>query len=63
MEGRREIYDRKVKEISSRCEVCRKGAFPPSVERCDECTIGRKLRMLEAEFADVTGWSHKIWKT
>lgn len=61
MENRREIYDRKTNELAKRCEICRKGRFPPSAERCDECTTGRKMRMLEVEYADVTGWSHEKW--
>lgn len=62
METRRETYDRKNEELSKRCEVCRSGRFKPSPERCDECNTGRKVRMLEAEYADVTGWSHTKWK-
>lgn len=61
MESRRETYNRKVSELSKRCTECRKGAFKPSPERCEECTTGRKMRMLEAEYADVTGWSHTKW--
>ena len=63
MGTKREEYDRKRNEISKRCETCRKGISAPSIERCDECTVGRKLRMLEVEYASVTGWSHKSWQT
>lgn len=63
METKREEYDRKREEASKRCKICRKGRYAPPLERCDECTVGRKLRMLEAEYASVTGWSHERWKT
>lgn len=60
---RQESYNEKRKKLSKRCEDCRKSIFPPTSERCNECTIGRKLRMLEVEYSDVTGWTHNIWKT
>lgn len=63
MATKKEVYEQKRKEFSKRCETCRKGRYAPSIERCEECTIGRKLRMLEAEYASVTGWSHEAWKT
>ncbi len=61
MESRKNAYDRKTKELSERCMVCRSGVFKPSIERCEECTTGRRMRMLETEYADVTGWSHTKW--
>lgn len=61
MEGRRKAYDRKVSELLERCEKCREGVFKPSPERCEECTTGRKIRMLETEYDDVTGWDHTKW--
>ena len=60
-ETRQETYKRKSGELLKRCVSCRNSPYPPSVERCDECTIGRRLRMLESEYSDVTGWSHSTW--
>lgn len=61
LQQRKERYETRRAEHTKRCEMCRKSPFPPSIERCEECTTGRKLRMLEVEYSDVTGWSHKIW--
>lgn len=60
---RKESYEKKRSETSKRCITCRKSLYPPTPERCEECTTGRRLRMLEAEYSDVTGWSHDKWKT
>ena len=56
-EARREAYERKRQEILKNCEGCRM----QSAERCTSCTFGKRLRWLEAEYADVTGWSHGKW--
>ena len=61
MEDRKDIYNRRVKEISQKCKSCRSGKFPPSPERCEECSVGRRLRWLETEYSDVTGWGHAKW--
>ena len=61
MNERKEAYERKRKELEEKCILCRKQQTL-SFERCNYgCTTGKKLRMLEAEYADVTGWSHKMW--
>ena len=63
LEQRRADYERKCAEHNSRCETCiKQSSFPITAERCGECTICRKLRMLEVEYSDVTGWSHETWK-
>lgn len=62
-ETRRETYERRKAELEKNCERCRKLQQHPTPERCDYgCTIGKKLRWLETEFSDVTGWSHKNWQ-
>lgn len=61
-EERRKQYERKVVALEKNCETCRK-TQNPTIDRCNyHCSIGRKLRMLEAEYSDVTGWSHNHWK-
>ena len=60
--NRQENYEKKREELEVQCAKCRTSTFMPTSERCDYgCTIGRKLRMLEAEYSDVTGWSHNKW--
>lgn len=49
--GKEQIYSRNAQNAY----------FKPSADCCDECTIGRRLRFLEAEYSDVTGWSHSKW--
>lgn len=63
MENTRQLaYETKKKELSQICENCRK-TQSPSTERCEyHCSNGRRLRWLEAEYSDVTGWNHKRWK-
>lgn len=61
MASRKEQYENKRKEISAQCTKCRGRKYPPPLERCEECTTGRRLRMLETEYSDVTGWSHSKW--
>lgn len=61
MSSREEIYQKKQNELLTQCNKCRK-VSTPSFERCNyDCTIGRRLHMLEVEYSDVTGWSHKHW--
>lgn len=60
--NRREHYEKKREDLNKNCERCRKTQHP-TIERCNyHCSIGRKLRMLEAEYSDVTGWSHDHWR-
>lgn len=59
-ESRKEAYERRKSELLKRCESCRK-TQKPTPERCDSCTTGKRLRWLETEYSDVTGWSHKKW--
>ena len=61
MSERKEIYYRKSEALLKRCSRCRSSVYPPTPDRCDECTTGRKLRMLETEYSDVTGCSHDNW--
>ena len=60
---RKEQYERKRDKLMEICTRCRKRSImPPSYERCDSCSTGRKLRMLEAEYRDVVGFgAHKDW--
>lgn len=59
--NREEEYEKKRRVLEEKCiECCRKSM--PTIERCAYgCTIGRRLRRLETEYSDVTGWSHKKW--
>lgn len=61
---REEQYEEKRKKLEKRCQKCKETSLiPPSYDRCDyHCTIGRKIRYLESEYSDVTGWSHENWK-
>lgn len=62
MEERKEIYNKKREKLEEECTKCRKRSyFKITPERCEDCTVGRKIRMLETEYSDVTGWSHKKW--
>ena len=55
---RKNAYEKKQQELKKYCANCKS----PSVEHCEYgCNIGRKLRYLEAEDADVTGWTHELW--
>lgn len=60
---RAEEYEKKRKQLEEICIKCRKDnkIFPPTAERCNSCRTGNKLRWLQTEYADVTGWSHKLW--
>jgi len=60
MENRKEEYEKRKKELLKRCESCRK-TQTRTPERCGSCTNGKRLRWLETEYSDVTGWSHKKW--
>ena len=63
MKERLAAYKEKQEELKAICIKCRKEnrIFPPTIERCDSCTTGKRRRWLETEYADVTGWSHSIW--
>lgn len=58
-EARKEAYERKREELLKHCAICRTRQIP-TPDHCEYgCTTGRKLRYLESEYADVTGWYHK----
>ena len=63
METRKQTYERKQNELLERCRICT-GYNSPTPECCDYgCSTGKKLRWLEVEYADVTGWNHQgNWK-
>lgn len=54
---RKEQYEERRKELEKHCTGCK----TRSSERCNWCTWGKKLRWLQTEYSDVTGWSHKLW--
>ena len=59
---RKAAYQRRQEPLEARCKRCRE-ISSPSIDRCNyHCDNGRRLRMLEVEFSDVTGWSHDNWK-
>ena len=58
LEERKAAYEQRRAELEKHCNGCR----TRSVERCDSCTWGKKLRWLQTEYSDVTGWSHSLWK-
>lgn len=59
---RKAAYERKQAEMLERCKRCMKNG-QPSTERCTyHCDNGKRLRWLEAEYSDVTGWSHQNWR-
>lgn len=60
-DGRKKAYERRMEELQKICERCRKMSGEPTSERCTYCANGEKVRWLEAEYYDVTGWSHKKW--
>ena len=55
---RKQEYERKRENLIANCKKCNLC----SIERCDECIIGKRLRWLESEYSDITGWTHKKWK-
>lgn len=61
---RAEQYQAKRDAILKQCEICRRQNhyFPPTAERCDSCTFGKRMRYLENEYSDINGWSHKDWQ-
>ena len=64
IEERKAAYEKKREELNKRCDICRKQnrIFKPTAERCSSCTVGQRLRWLQTEYSDVTGWSHeKTW--
>ena len=61
---RRAEYERKRESLLKICKVCRQQnkIFPPTSDRCDYgCDTGKRIRWLETEYSDVTGWTHKKW--
>lgn len=62
MDERKEAFQKKTAELSKRCTICMKQSyFAPTPDRCEECNIGRRIRALETEYSDVTGWTHSKW--
>lgn len=63
MDTRREAYERKRKQLLEWCGLCTT-YNSPTPECCEySCSTGKKLRQIEIEYADVTGWGHdKTWK-
>ncbi|MBE5806384.1 MAG: hypothetical protein E7313_06770 [Clostridiales bacterium] len=62
MNERKDVYERKLNELNQKCLACRKENVI-SFEKCNYgCAIGKRIRWLETEYSDVTGYSHKIWK-
>ncbi len=61
--ARREEYEKKRTQLEEICVKCRRDnkIFPPKAERCNSCRTGNKLRWLQTEYSDVTGWSHDLW--
>lgn len=61
---RAEQYQAKRAAILKQCEICRSQNhhFPPTAERCYHCNNGQRMRYLENEYSDVTGWSHEQWQ-
>lgn len=57
-EERKDVYSRKRDAISVKCKSCTMRSY----ERCDACIVGQRLRWLETEYSDVTGFSHDAWK-
>ena len=56
--SRQVAYEKRKKELEKRCNGCKVRTF----ERCDSCTTGKRLRWLQTEYSDVTGWSHNLWQ-
>lgn len=62
MEKRKKEYERKQEVLLERCRICN-SYNSPTPECCNYCSTGKKLRWLESEYSDVTGWKHeKVWK-
>lgn len=57
MEERKKAYERRQSSIKTKCSKCNNISY----DRCNSCIIGKRLRWLEAEYSDVTGWSHERW--
>lgn len=62
-ETRKDDYLRKQHELLQCCTKCRINNFwPQNPERCNyDCIVGRRLKMLEVMYSDVTGWTHDKW--
>lgn len=55
---RKILYEKRRKELEKHCTNCKTRYY----ERCNDCIWGKKLRWLQTEYSDVTGWSHLLWK-
>ena len=63
LEARRAAYERKQEGMLEQCKRCMKNG-QPSFDHCNyHCSNGKRLRWLEAEYSDVTGWSHQNWRS
>ena len=61
-EGRKKAFEKKKAELDKVCDICRNRSGMPTIDHCNYgCTTGQRLRMLETEYSDVTGWSHDKW--
>lgn len=58
--NRKEEFNKKRERLEEVCVKWRKNSknFPPTAERCNSCRTGNRLRWLQTEYVDVTGWSH-----
>ena len=56
--SRSQRYEKRRTELEKGCIGCK----VRSPDRCDSCTTGKRLRWLQTEYSDVTGWSHTLWQ-
>lgn len=60
-----EGYLKKRDALEKECAMRRKNKQcidNPSPERCGACNVGKRMRWLESEASQITGWSHTYWK-
>lgn len=65
VEERKQAYQKKLEALKRECEKCIKQSNGViNYDRCQmHCRIGFRIRALETEYSDVTGFSHNSWKT
>ena len=62
IETRRQAYERRRTKLEEKCRKCQgQENKTQTPERCEECIVGWRLRSLETEYSDITGWSHRKW--
>ena len=62
LEKRKKFFEIRREELTMECKRCVTALGMPTVDHCNHgCGTGYRLRMLEVEFADITGWSHEHW--